>query len=57
MMKLRERLALERKVELWLAAGGVKALFEIQRRAEEEKKAIREALQPDPETLSQPMTI
>lgn len=45
------------RTQEWLNAGGREQLAETQCRAEAAAKAIEEALRPDPETLSKPMTI
>ncbi len=57
MMTPRERRVLELKLERWLAAGGVKALFEAHEKSERIRKQVRELLRPNLETLNKPMTI
>lgn len=56
-MTPRQKRRLERRLEHWLAIGGVKALFEAHQRAEEARRKLYETLGLDPHTLKQPMTI
>ncbi len=55
MMNSRDRLKLERKVERWLAAGGVQAFFLAHERSERIKQEVKKLLEPVSSEMAQPM--